>query len=85
MEDNKTEFKSPYDNWHKLGNPKYISAPMVECSELPFRDIVRKYNCHLCFTPMLHAYQFVNDERYRQSVYKTCEGDRPLIVQVYTH
>ena len=71
--------------WANLGSPKYIAAPMVECSELPFRLLCRRYNTNLCFTPMLHAFQFVNDEIYRKSCFRTCEQDRPLIVQVYLY
>ena len=71
--------------WELLGSPMYIAAPMVECSELPFRLLCRKYNTQLCFSPMLHAYQFVNDENYRMSAYNTCKEDRPLIIQVYNN
>ena len=45
----------PYEFWDCIGKPKYICAPMVDQSELPFRMLTRKYNTNLCFTPMVHS------------------------------
>ena len=44
----------PYEFWETIGNPKYVCAPMVDQSELPFRMLTRKYKTDLCFTPMVH-------------------------------
>lgn len=52
----KKEYEKSF--WESLGKPKYISAPMVDLSELPFRLLCRKYNCDLTFTPMLHSKKF---------------------------
>jgi tRNA-dihydrouridine synthase 1 len=57
---------------------------MVDASELPFRILVRRYGAQLCYTPMIHAKQFLGLPSYKQVVFTTAEGstvDRPLIAQ----
>ncbi|XP_059487399.1 tRNA-dihydrouridine(20a/20b) synthase [NAD(P)+]-like isoform X1 [Neocloeon triangulifer] len=58
-----------------------ISAPMVRYSKLPFRKLVRKYDCDLCFTPMIMADSFVASEVARWNEFVTDNSDRPLIAQ----
>lgn len=58
-----------------------VCAPMVRYSKLPFRMLVRKYNCDVCFTPMIMSESFVQSEEARKVEFTTNKGDRPLIVQ----
>eukprot|EP01051_Picozoa_sp_SAG22_P006190 SAG22_NODE_396_length_11127_cov_33.460011_11_plen_641_part_00 len=67
--------------WAKMGRPRYVVAPMVDQSELPFRMLCRKYGADLAYTPMFHARLFVEDKRYREEMFTTCGEDRPLFVQ----
>ncbi|SBS87702.1 tRNA-dihydrouridine synthase, putative [Plasmodium ovale] len=75
----KREYEKTF--WEKVGKPKHVLAPMVDLSELPFRLLCRKYNCHLTFTPMLHSRNFVEHEKYRKGYFKTCDIDKPVIAQ----
>uniref|UniRef100_A0A8C9YPC9 tRNA-dihydrouridine synthase n=1 Tax=Sander lucioperca TaxID=283035 RepID=A0A8C9YPC9_SANLU len=62
-----------------------ICAPMVRYSKLAFRSLVRKYNCDICFTPMIVAADFMRSVKARDSEFTTNESDRPLIVQFASH
>ncbi|KAI9024465.1 dihydrouridine synthase-domain-containing protein [Phycomyces nitens] len=74
-----------YDFYEKiLGSPKHIVAPMVEQSEQAWRILSKRYDSHLCFTPMFHAKLFSDSfsgPRYRKDQWTTDEKDRPLVVQ----
>ncbi|XP_014213929.1 tRNA-dihydrouridine(20a/20b) synthase [NAD(P)+]-like [Copidosoma floridanum] len=58
-----------------------VCAPMVRYSKLPFRTLMRKYDCDLCFTPMILADAFVQSSKARDSEFSTSKDDRPLVVQ----
>ncbi|TKY55681.1 tRNA-dihydrouridine(16/17) synthase of NAD(P)(+) [Spatholobus suberectus] len=68
-------------HWAKLGRPRFIVAPMVDNSELPFRMLCRKYGARGAYTPMLHSRIFTETEKYRNEEFTTCKEDRPLFVQ----
>ncbi|MGH0128616.1 UNVERIFIED_CONTAM: hypothetical protein FKN15_058445 [Acipenser sinensis] len=72
--------KNPVDLFQP-GRVLKICAPMVRYSKLAFRSLVRKYECDLCFTPMIIAESFVKSIKARDSEFTTNQADGPLIVQ----
>ncbi|XP_031794618.1 tRNA-dihydrouridine(20a/20b) synthase [NAD(P)+]-like isoform X1 [Sarcophilus harrisii] len=72
--------RDPLEMFHS-GHLVKICAPMVRYSKLAFRTLVRKYNCDLCYTPMIVAADFVRSIKARDSEFTTNKGDCPLIVQ----
>lgn len=84
--------------WKTIGSPRFISAPMVDQSNLAWRLFVRRNGADLAFSQMMHARNFVVDKGYRSDCidwvdYRATNGslaaeenakklDRPLIVQL---
>jgi tRNA-dihydrouridine synthase 1 len=52
---------------------------MVGASELAFRLLCRRYGADVCYTPMMSARAFAQDESYRAAEFQTCPWDRPLV------
>lgn len=74
--------------FEQLGRPRYVLAPMVEQSFLPFRLLARRYGAQLCFTPMVHAGQLLLSAVHRHEVlsdFAEDTSDRPLVAQIAGH
>ena len=66
------------DDFHRkvLRGARKVVAPMVDASELAWRQLARAHGAELCFTPMFHSGVFVRDEKYRRDNLQTCQEDR---------
>uniref|UniRef100_A0ACB8FRF8 tRNA-dihydrouridine(20a/20b) synthase [NAD(P)+]-like protein n=1 Tax=Sphaerodactylus townsendi TaxID=933632 RepID=A0ACB8FRF8_9SAUR len=62
-----------------------ICAPMVRYSKLAFRTLVRKYNCDLCYTPMIIAADFVRSVKARHSEFTTHQALSKLLTELGPH
>ncbi|KAL9541153.1 hypothetical protein MBANPS3_009286 [Mucor bainieri] len=62
-----------------------VCAPMVRYSKLAFRELVRKYNTDIVYTPMILADVFKNSEFARSSDFTTNSLDDPVVVQFAAH
>lgn len=74
-----------WDFWRAIGSPSYVTAPMVKQSELAFRSLTRQLGSQLCYTPMIHALNFVEAPIYRRKEFETAEDDSPLFGQLAGH
>lgn len=70
-----------WEVWRRIGSPRYVVAPMVDGSELAFRELCRRYGATLAYTPMLNSKIFVRDAKYRQEHFTTNDADRPVAAQ----
>lgn len=68
-----SRIEKAWSHWKKLGEPKFIVAPMVDNSELPFRILCRKYGAQAAYTPMLHSRIFYDNKKYRSQEFTTCK------------
>lgn len=73
------EYASKSEDGSEL--PLRICAPMVRYSKLPFRMLVRLYDCDVAYTPMIMANSFSSSQAARDNEFTTNSDDRPLIVQ----
>ncbi len=62
-----------------LPDVRYILAPMVGASELPFRLLCRRYGASIAYTPMINSERFSIDEKYREQEFQCTPEDRPLV------
>ena len=75
-----------WDWWRSIGSPKYVCAPMVDQSELPFRLLCRELGTTLAYTPMMHARLFTEVPEYRRLHFDPEPTlDRPLVGQLAGH
>jgi len=54
---------------------------MVRYSTLPFRELVRRYDCDIAFTHMMMADCFTKAKGARDADFQFCASDKPLIAQ----
>lgn len=71
-----------WDWWRSIGAPKFITAPMVDGSELPFRLLTREFGAQLCYTPMLHSKMMTTSDHYFSTNFTTSPADRPVVAQL---
>jgi len=66
------------------GDIRFICAPMVWQSELPFRILCRRYGVTLAYTPMLYAEQVIHFSRRGElsKIVRFNKIDRPLVIQL---
>lgn len=58
---------------------RFILAPMVGASELPFRLLCRRYGATIAYTPMMSSELFASDASYRARELEQTHLDRPLV------
>ncbi|XP_063621444.1 tRNA-dihydrouridine(20a/20b) synthase [NAD(P)+]-like [Cydia splendana] len=58
-----------------------VCAPMVRYSKVQFRTLVKNYGVDLCFTPMILADSFCQNEKARSSEFATTFSDTPVVAQ----
>ena len=75
------EYKKPMELFES-GEMVKICAPMVRYTKLQFRQLIRKYNCDLTYTPMIMCDSFTRSQKARDVEFTTNETDRPMIVQL---
>ncbi len=70
----------------KIGSLKVknrlLLAPMVEVTDLAYRDICRKAGCSLAYTEMLHVNAILHENTPTQKLMKTNSRDRPVGIQI---
>jgi tRNA-dihydrouridine synthase 4 len=54
---------------------------IIKTKRLQFRELIRKYECELAYTPMIMSDSFVQSQKARDCEFTTNKTDRPLIVQ----
>lgn len=69
---------------------KFIAAPMVGQSDLPFRILARKYGATSVYTQMLVPDRLLNDQQYleyhQRDLSIIADGiERPVVVQLCGH
>jgi len=50
----------------KSETPLFVTAPMINQSDLPFRVLTRRYNANLTYTQMLKPNRLLYDQEYRE-------------------
>lgn len=75
-----------WEFWERIGSPTKVAAPMVRCSELAWRLLVRTHGADLCYTPMISARAFLAMSiPEREAFIEPHASDRPLFLQFCTN
>jgi len=75
--------------YESIGSPKHVLAPMVDQSEFAWRMLTKSFlppelrSSILCYTPMFHARLFVQDPKYRTSVFQPLKAPIPSPIDPY--
>ncbi len=59
-----------------------VQAPMVACTDLPFRLIAREHGLSFAFAEMVSAQALVRRNPKTLKILQTCPGDRPVGAQI---
>eukprot|EP01031_Cornospumella_fuschlensis_P024484 gene24484-29593_t len=54
--------------WETLGKPRFIAAPMVDHSSLPWRVFLHQQGVHLCYSQMVNANSYLQSAAYRREL-----------------
>jgi tRNA-dihydrouridine synthase 1 len=65
-----------------LSQCRFVAAPMVGISDLPFRLLCRQYGATVCYSEMMDADLLLSSPSYRQRLVHSCSDDRPLVLQL---
>jgi tRNA-dihydrouridine synthase len=60
----------------------YSLAVFFLIYRLAFRSLVRLYDCHLCFTPMIIADSFIKSSKARNSEFTTNKGMNHIFLKL---
>ena len=60
-----------------------ILAPLAGISDLPFRTIVRRFGCGLCYSEMVSADGIARGQKKTLDILRSGPGDRPLTAQIF--
>lgn len=74
-----------YEFWSSINSPKTSLAPMLDCNDLPFRLLCRKYNTQLTYTQMYSSTEIIINSSYQNQIIKNLspELDFPCFIQIY--
>jgi len=65
----------------KLKNP-LVLAPMLNITDLPYREICRKAGASLCYSEMVHVSALLHENEKTKQMLLTNEKDMPLGIQI---
>jgi tRNA-dihydrouridine synthase len=61
------KFVSASGFYERIGQPRYVAAPMVAQSDYAFRQLCRRYGVDCAYTQMYHAKNFCHTKAFREA------------------